>query len=261
MNDRLDALMAERFAAFIEPYLSAPGDGFAFELKEAHTKRVVDLARRICDEEGIGGDARTATILAAQLHDLGRFPQYRKYHTFRDADSANHAALSVMHALRANMLDGVPLPIRRTIIGAVYLHNKRLLPADLPADMDTAARVVRDSDKLDIFQVMLSFFAEEQHEHPEVALSAQNEPEKYSPDVLRTLIAREPGDYAKIVYYNDFKLMSVGWLYDLNFRSSCRILKQRKYLEALFAILPDDPAMGRARAQVMADLANRAGDA
>lgn len=257
MTGRLDRLVAERFAAFTAPYLAEPGDGFAYQLKIDHTERVVDLARRICDEEHVPADVALATRLAAQLHDLGRFPQYQQYRTFRDAVSANHAGLSVTHALRARVLDGVPLHIRRLVLGAVYLHNKRSLPDRLPAPLDAAARIVRDSDKLDIYKVMLASFTPGKPLNPEVALGVQDHPTAYTPAVLEALLRREPGDYRQLVWVNDFKLMTSGWLYDINYPSSCRILKERGYLDAIYATLPDDPAIRRVRAQLTDDLAQR----
>jgi hypothetical protein len=257
MNAGLAELVADRFAAFAAPYLAEPGDGFAYQLKIDHTARVVDLARRICTEEALQGDTAQAALLAAQLHDLGRFPQYRQYHTFRDADSANHAALSVTHVLRARVLEGAAKALRRTVLGAVYLHNKRNLPSGLPPRLDAAARVVRDSDKLDIYQVMLDYFAQDTPKHPEVALSVKEHPTAYSPAVLECLLARSSGDYAQLVWVNDFKLMTVGWLYDINFRSAFKILSERGYLDAVFASLPDEPGIRRVRAQAMDDLAQR----
>lgn len=257
MNGRLEGLVAERFAAFTAPFLAEPGDGFAYQLKIDHTARVVDLARRICAEEAVPEDVALAARLAAQLHDLGRFPQFRQYRTFRDAVSANHAGLSVTHTLRARMLDGASPPTRRLVLGAVFLHNKRSLPDSLPAALDTAARIVRDSDKLDIYQVMLANFAPGRPVDPDVALGVKDHPTAYTPAVLEALLRRETGDYRQLVWVNDFKLMTAGWLYDINYPSSCRILKERGYLDAIFASLPDAPGFRAVRAQLMDDLAQR----
>jgi len=39
---------------------------------------------------------------------------------------------------------------------------------------------------------------------------------------------------------NDFKLMQIGWLFDLNFNYSIRRLYDKKYLNKIFAALPDN---------------------
>lgn len=257
MSDALVRLVAERFDAFAGGFLDAPGDGFAYSLKIKHTKRVLGIAEGIAQAESLPDDVTLASRLAALMHDVGRFPQYQQYKTFRDADSANHAALSVRHALRSKLLEGVPMHIHRLVLGAVYLHNKRDLPRLGSPSLRTVAQVVRDSDKLDIYSVMIAHFAQEKPKHPEVALNVIDAPDKYTPAVLDALRQRTLGDYRTIVYINDFKLMAIGWLYDLNFRSACRTLHERGYLDTLFDTLPRDENIASFRRQIDKDVARR----
>lgn len=257
MSDALVRLVAERFDAFAGGFLDAPGDGFAYNLKIKHTRRVLGLAEDITQAEALPQDQTLAARLAALMHDVGRFPQFLQYKTFRDADSANHAALSVRHALRERLLDDVPAHIRRLVLGAVFLHNKRNLPRITSPALRCVAQVVRDSDKLDIYGVMIAHFAQKKPKHPEVALNVIDAPEKYTPAVLDTLRQRNLGDYRTIVYINDFKLMTIGWLYDLNFRSACRTLHERGYLDTLFDTLPKDESIAAFRRQVDQDIARR----
>ncbi|GAB6125562.1 HD domain-containing protein [Humidesulfovibrio idahonensis] len=257
MNDALVRAVSRRFEDFAAPFLNAPGDCFAYRLKVDHTLRVLTIAEDIVDAEKLPEHLVLASRLAALMHDVGRFPQYRDHRTFRDAVSANHAWLSVRHALRHKLLEGVPTAIRRLVLGAVYLHNKRTLPPLASKDLDTVSRVVRDSDKLDIYQVMIAHFSQETPEHPEVALDVKDEPLAYTRRVAEGLLHREPGDYREIIYINDLKMMAIGWLYDLNFRSSCRLLSDRGYLDTLFATVPSDPLLDSVRQHVRADLAER----
>lgn len=261
MSDQLVSTVAERFLAFAEAYRAQAEDAFPYTLKIEHTLRVLDIAERICGQEGLDAALTQASRLAALMHDVGRFPQYRQFRTFRDADSANHAALSVTHVLRQGLLDGVPTALRRLVLGAVYLHNKRILPQLPSPALRTVSQVVRDSDKLDIYTVMIAHFSQESPKHPEVALNVVNEPDRYTPSVLETMLTRQHGDYASIVYVNDFKLMAIGWLYDLNFSSSARLLRDRGYLDTIFDGLPRDERVARLRRQIDEDLARMAGGA
>jgi hypothetical protein len=257
MSVDLIELVAQRFRAFAEPYLSEPGDGFAYRLKIEHTARVEALAATIGSASALPGHIQLAARIAALLHDVGRFPQYKQYRTFRDSESANHAALSVRHALREHMLAGVPKDIKRLALGAVFLHNVRSLPPSLPADTMTVARILRDSDKLDIFRVMIAHFSQENPEHPEVALDVKPHPTAYSQDVLTQLQNGKTGDYRHIVWVNDFKLMAVGWIYDMNFRHSCQILQDLGHLDTIFESLPKDPPLLSLRSLINAHLASR----
>lgn len=258
MSEALVRLVAGRFEAYAAKFLELPGDGFAYRLKIAHTKRVLGIAENIAKEEALPEDLSLASRLAALVHDVGRFPQYMQYHTFRDPDSANHAALSVTHTLREKLLADVPTQIRRLVLGAVYLHNKRILPTLASNELKTVSQLVRDSDKLDIYSIMIAHFSQEKPEHPEVALSVLDEPDKFTPTVLDALINRTPGDYRSIIYVNDFMLMVIGWLYDLNFRTSCRLLQSEGYLDTLFDILPKDEKITKFRQQITQDIAHMA---
>ncbi len=257
MSEVLVQRVADRFQAFAEPYLNEPGDGFAYRLKIEHTGRVRAIAADIASASGVSERVHLAARIAAVLHDVGRFPQYKQYRTFRDAESANHAGLSVRHALREDMLDSVPRDIRRMVLGAVFLHNVLTLPSTLPADTLAVARILRDSDKLDIYRVMINHFSQESPEHPEVALHLKPHPTAYSQAVLDGLLRGETGDYRNIVWVNDFKLMVAGWLYDLNFRHSCQLLKERGYLDFIFNTLPKDPPLVTLRQRIMDDLARK----
>lgn len=258
MSEALVRLVAGRFEAYAAKFLEIPGDGFAYRLKIAHTMRVLSIAESIAKEEALTDDQTLASRLAALVHDVGRFPQYMQYRTFRDPESANHAALSVTHALREKLLADVPTKIRRLVLGAVYLHNKRALPSLVSNELKTVAQVVRDSDKLDIYSVMIAHFSQEKPKHPEVALNVLDEPDRFTPSLLDTLMSRAPGDYRDIVYINDFKLMVIGWLYDLNFRTSCRLLHGKGYLDTIFDTLPQDEHIAKFRRQITQDIAHRA---
>lgn len=259
LREDLDQRVLERFRAYAEPFLLEPGDAFAFRLKLAHTARVHELAADIASASGVSAPVHLAARIAAVLHDVGRFPQYRQYRTFRDADSANHAALSVRHALREGMFEGVPRDIRRMVLGAVFLHNVRALPSGLPVDTLSVARILRDSDKLDIYGVMIAHFAQEDPEHPEVALDVKRHPTAYSQAVLEALLQGEAGDYRQIVWVNDFKLMVAGWLFDLNTRRACELLDQRRHLDTIFDSLPPEPPLLALRQKIKEELARKLG--
>ena len=64
------------------------------KLKVDHTFRVADLCARIAGSIGLDGQDCDLAYLMGILHDIGRFEQLRRFHTFRDAVSVNHAMLS-----------------------------------------------------------------------------------------------------------------------------------------------------------------------
>lgn len=257
MSQALIQDVRQRFHAYAASFLGGEEGDFAYSLKIRHTDKVAELADAICEEEPLPGHVILAARIAAILHDVGRFPQYRQFRSFRDRETANHALLSVRHLLRGNMLEGAPAHIRRLALGAVYLHNKRELPENLPPDLLQTVRVVRDADKLDIMRVMVNHFSQEGPEHDEVALAAKPSRDDYTQAVYDLVLARQASDYSMIVWHNDFKLMILGWLYDLNFRASLRLLLGMGHYRRIFDLLPDTQPIRTLRDQLMDDLAKR----
>lgn len=257
MSEPLVQSVLERFHAYARGFLGNEEGDFAYSLKIRHTDEVSSLADAICKEEILPEHVKLAARLAAVLHDVGRFPQYRQFRSFRDRETANHALLSVRHLLRENMLEGVPAGIRKLVLGAVFLHNVRELPTGLPSDLLQTVRIVRDADKLDIMRVMVKHFTQEGPEHAEVSLAAKPSPTEYTPEVYDLVMARQASDYRMIVWHNDFKLMILGWMYDFNFRSSLALLRSLGHYLRLFDLLPDCPPIHVLRDQLLNDLAKR----
>lgn len=257
MSEELVAKMLRRFQTYASGFLGGEEGDFAYTLKTRHTEAVLAQATAICQGENLPADISLAARIGAVLHDVGRFPQYRQFRSFRDRDTANHALLSVRHLLREDMLRGVPGSIRRLVLGAVYLHNKKELPQRLHPELLQTVRVLRDADKLDIMRIMVNHFSKEGPEHAEVALEAKPSPDQYTRAVYDLVLARQPSDYRMIVWHNDFKLMILGWLYDFNFRSSLRLLRDQGQYQRIFTLLPDTPPLRTLRDQLMDDLAKR----
>ena len=150
-------------------------------LKIKHTFRVADLADRIAGSLALPEEDRDLAWLTGMLHDIGRFEQVRRYGTFLDAVSVNHAALSADILFHDGLIrrflpenaeekkqDGAE-GLERTdgaggtegtenICGilekAVRFHNALNLPEDLTERELLFCRLIRDADKTDILHIM-----------------------------------------------------------------------------------------------------------
>ena len=80
------------FDTYVAPY-DATNPRVA--LKIEHTLRVAELAERIARKSGFTPAGIDLAWLCGLLHDIGRFEQLRRWDTFRDGDSADHAAIGV----------------------------------------------------------------------------------------------------------------------------------------------------------------------
>ncbi len=207
-------------------------------MKESHTYSVCDNALLIA--RGLALDERETELAAAigLFHDVGRFPQYRDYRTFRDSVSKNHAVLSAQVLLEQHALRGLPKRDRDLVIHAVVLHNVFSVPARLPERTLLHSRLIRDADKLDIWRIFIEILALPEAERPSAAGLGLPEEEGYSPQILPLLEQRRMVLLTQLRTLNDFKLLQLAWVYDLNFLPSLRLVRDRDIISRLTATLP-----------------------
>ena len=80
----------DTFAAYVSNYDSG---NTKVRLKIEHTYRVAGLCQAIGKSIGLTGSDLDIAWLTGMLHDVGRFEQLRRYNTFYDDKSVNHAHL------------------------------------------------------------------------------------------------------------------------------------------------------------------------
>jgi len=215
-------------------------------LKEEHTAGVCANAMRIA--AGIGLDPH-ATALAgtiALFHDVGRFPQYVRYRTFDDSRSVNHAVLGAKVLLERNVLRDLPKRERSLVVRAVALHNVFILPPRLDSEVGLHAKIVRDADKLDIWRVFIELSGRNAADWPSAAGLGLPDSREFSPDVLASLERREMVLLTRLRTLNDFRLLQLAWIYDLNFAPSLRMVLERSVIERLTAMIPQTYEIVRA---------------
>lgn len=247
------------FGAFTAPYLEeGPEHVGPVRLKIEHTHHVLSNARSIVDSEDFSPLVQRAALLAALYHDTGRFPQYRRWRTFSDPRSVNHALLGGRTLREAGALDDEPVEVRRLVLGAVVMHNRFRVPSGIPDDARTVTDVVRDADKLDIFRVMAPHLAPGAERDKVVVLHVEDAPGKWSPVIVADVLAGRVASYADLRYVNDFRLLLGTWVRDLRFPASRRMLAASGLVENILSALPDSDDMARARARILSDLADAA---
>jgi hypothetical protein len=192
--------------------------------------------------------------LAALFHDVGRFPQYSRYRTFHDQESVNHGRQGVLTMKQHQVLAEFSPLARRCILGSVILHNRGSLPEGLPPEVRLVAQIVRDSDKLDIFAVMLAHFNPATPHNKVVNLGLRPHPDYFTPGILAKVKNRQTVSYLDMVWVNDFKLGLCSWVYDLNYRVSRAIVQERGYMEQLLGYLPQTPEFFQLGRQLQEDL-------
>ena len=228
------------------------------ELKRAHTAHVVDNAKLIAAGEGFDAATARACEAAALLHDTGRYEQLKRYNTFRDSDSVDHAVFSHDIVVEKGWLDGDPQ--REAILTAVLVHNRRDVPDNLDPLTEAAVHTVRDADKLDIFRVLEERVATTDWRNDCAAFWNLPVHAAPNPTVLTAIREGCPVDYQNIKTLADFVLIQVGWMISgLAYATTRRLTAARGHLafrRQFLHELTDDPSIDELCDFAAARLAN-----
>lgn len=177
--------------AFAEYTAAYNADDPKIKLKIDHTYRVAALCERIAKAAGMCAYDVELAWLSGMLHDVGRFEQIKRYNTFSDADSVDHAKfgadLLFKDGLISTFLNGMvkctgykpgALENRYSSDGvflydrlnksdmeilelAIRCHNMYRIPQGLNSREQAFCNVLRDADKVDIFKVNIDTPLEE----------------------------------------------------------------------------------------------------
>ena len=161
MLDHQKAL--EAFYAYTSHYDS---ENTMIRLKIDHTLRVAENCLLLAGSLDMNRDDKGLAWLLGLLHDIGRFEQVRRYGTFFDAVSVDHAEFGADLLFKEKLIDAFPaadfskedLQLLET---AVRCHNKLSLPREQDARTRLFCDLIRDADKIDIFRVIAELPFEE----------------------------------------------------------------------------------------------------
>ena len=243
MTPHAVARLEKWFYAYVDTFAS---DDPAFQeninLKKQHTRRVCENVQAIGRDIGLDEpDLRLASITAL-FHDVGRFEQYREFRTFSDRKSVNHARFGIDILKRKGVLDFLDTWLADFILTVIDNHNQVRLPDTEDRRCLLFSGLLRDADKLDIWRVVTSYYAQKTfgRTNETIELDLPDTP-GFNPQIYDSLISGKAILFDQMKNLNDFKLLQVGWVYDLNFVPSLARLKQRGYLKMMEKVLPKAP--------------------
>jgi hypothetical protein len=207
-------------------------------LKEHHTYNVCKNIIEIAKELSLSNNQILLAETIALFHDIGRFPQYAKYKTFRDSISVNHGLLGSRILIEKNVLQNLSESEQEIIIQSVRFHNAYSPPKKEKKEIIFFVKLLRDADKLDIWRVFIEYYENTDENRSSAAGLGLPDTPEYSEDILPCLHKKKIVSFSKIKTLNDFKLLQLSWVYDLNFKPSFRLLIEKDYLNKIISTLP-----------------------
>jgi hypothetical protein len=229
------------------------------ELKAEHSRNVCREITALGRSLGFDEPGLRFAETAALFHDIGRFEQLVRYGTFSDHHSVNHAELGVSVLESEGVLNGLQADDREGLGRVIRNHNRFAISEGESEFHLTQSRLLRDADKLDIFRILIDFYRNGGGENSTVALGLSDS-DAISPAVLDDLASGRLVVMSHLRTIQDFKLMKMGWVFDLNFAPTFAAVASRGYLEAIRDTLPDRPEVRQAYARVRSYLESKRGN-
>ena len=190
-------------------------------LKFHHTYRVMEYAKEI--SESINYKDKDTVMLGALLHDIGRFEQYKTYLTYEDSKSVDHGDFGYDILIKDNLIDKfVNEKDKKTVLNVVKYHNKYNI--DNLKDNDyLITSIIRDADKLDIIIELNNEIKDNKLELKKEIVEQLKKQEMCSNKLMSNDI--------------DYVLRSIGFIFDLNYKYSFKLLKEKHIIENKFKLL------------------------
>ena len=230
-------------------YVATFGDSnHRYKLKYDHSLRTETAARQICASENDDPQTCDLAEMIGLLHDIGRFEQLRRFDSFSDAKTIDHAALGneILQKddfIKSFCADEKLYPI---IYTAIFNHNKYQIEPGLDDATLFHAKVIRDADKYDILNFMGFESFDDLSRRDSIA----------DDEISDEFVAGfEKG---KMLLRDDCKtslesyLFALGYVFDINFKQTFVMLKASGYLEKLVALV-DSPKNHEKMEKMLAD--------
>lgn len=149
----IDRIKAKRvFDEYVKNYDSS---NEKIKLKIDHTYRVSELCEKIALSLDMSNEEIDTAYLTGLLHDIGRFEQVKRYGTFNDSKSVDHAKLGVEILFKEGMIrDFIEDTSEDELIkNVIEFHNAYKMPETFSKRTKVFGDILRDADKIDIFKV------------------------------------------------------------------------------------------------------------
>ena len=246
------------------------------KLKIDHTYRVADLCERIAISAGMCAYDVELAWLSGMLHDVGRFEQVKRFNTFSDTDSVDHAKFGADLLFKDGLIDSFlkgmikcsgyrpgSLEDRYDVDGtfayaklnksdmeilelAIRCHNMYRIPEGLNSREKAFCNVLRDADKIDIMRVnndtpLEDIYNTTTEKLKNSAISEEVMECFYEQRCILKSIRRTPADIV---------VGHVSLAYELVYDESVRIMKEQGYLEKLMDFSSDNEETNGRLAQI-----------
>jgi len=229
----------------------------SINLKKEHTLRVVANTERLCTSLFLNEEQKVLAEIIALFHDVGRFSQFVHARTFAEDVPEDHALLSAKIIEKADFFSEIDEVSQKLIVEAIQNHSKIQLPKIEDTQVLLFCQLIRDADKLDTMEILIAHQIDEQIAEMESSILELPMIGIVSEKVLKCIEQQKPVKKEDLKCMNDFKLMIMSWIFDLNFKASFAIINHNRYIEKLYNNLPKQDGIISAYRTIKLHIENR----
>ena len=200
-------------------------------LKIAHIERTSSISRKIAEKLNLNEEEVKLAELIGLLHDIGRFEQVKRYNTFVDKISINHAKLGAEILFEENKIRDFIEDNKYDEIIKIAILNHNKSPKDLnylSQEEELYSKIIRDADKIDIMYI-LTF------EEKQVAWEkADVEKDEITDEIYREFFEDNCINYKNIKTSADILVANFAYIFDFNYNFSLKVIKDEDYLSKIY---------------------------
>lgn len=208
----------DEFKIYTDKYLYL---GDAAILKVDHTFRVIELCEEIAKSLNLSDEDIELAKICGLLHDIGRFEQYKNYHTFKDRDSIDHGDLGYEILTEEDYIKRFKYneKYENIILNAVRFHNKLTIPDNLSEREELFMKIIRDADKIDILYLFTIGH-----------IKIEIDDTEFSEGIMESIRNNIVTDRNLVKTKADQLSVSLGFVFDINYPISIKILNDKDYI-------------------------------
>lgn len=225
------------------------------KLKIDHTYRVAELCELIARNLKLDEYETDVAWLTGMLHDVGRFEQIKRYNTFNDAQSVDHANFGADLLFKEGLIDTYVVGFHDDKYGVIVenaIRNHSAFRIDERLDEYTVmfCNILRDADKVDIFRVNIDTPAEDIYN----VTTEELKNSQVSPEVMAAFDERHAVLRSCKKTVVDHVAGHIALTFELVYPISLQIAKERGYLDKMMAFESDNEITGKQFEEIRAKL-------
>ena len=198
-------------------------------LKYYHTFRVCEQSIAISKSLNLSKEDTDIAYLIALLHDIGRFEQVKRFNTFNDEKSMDHALYGCKILFEEGLIRDfiVDDSYDEIIKKAVYNHNKLYIEENLNEREMLHSKIIRDADKIDIIYNVTDLGQ----------IKLNDDDSEISEKVRESFFKENIVSKLDMKTHNDSIMVKFAFVFDLNFRYSFEYFKENDFVNKMYSKL------------------------